>query len=232
MANFHLDTYYSVSLFDLVMSLYAVPLNHEAFKPLRKALHNQWEQTLANIVESKQEIFISYAWGEDREAIVNELDETFQSRGVTIIRDKRDLNFKGSIKGFMEDIGEGKAVVLVISEKYLKSPNCCFELVQIAKHGQFKKRIFPIVLDDAKIYDPATRLRYVQHWENKKSELDELMKSVSAANMDGFREDIDLYAEIRTLLPNLMDVLKDMNTLTPEIHRKSGFSEIFDAIME
>ena len=76
----------------------------------------------------------------------------------------------------------------------------------------------------------ATRLRYVQHWENKKSELDELMKSVSAANMDGFREDIDLYAEIRTLLPNLMDVLKDMNTLTPELHRKSGFSEIFDAI--
>ena len=59
MANFHLDTYYSVSLFDLVMSLYAVPLNHEAFKPLRKALHNQWEQTLANIVEIQNRKFSS-----------------------------------------------------------------------------------------------------------------------------------------------------------------------------
>jgi small GTP-binding protein len=44
MANFSTHTYYSVSLFDLVMSLYAIPLNHEAFKPLRQALHNQWNK--------------------------------------------------------------------------------------------------------------------------------------------------------------------------------------------
>lgn len=150
---------------------------------------------------------------------------------MTIIRDKRDLGFKGSIKGFMEQIGTGKVVVLVISEKYLKSPNCCFELVQIAKQGRFKDRIFPIVLNDASIYDPADRLRYVKHWENKKNELDALMKEVSSANLDGFREDIDLYTEIRALLPRLMDVLKDMNTLTPDLHRQSDFSEIFDAVM-
>ncbi len=58
------------------------------------------------------------------------------------------------------------------------------------------------------------------------------MKRVSAANMEGFREDIDLYAEIRALLPKLMDVLKNMNALTPEIHQQSGFSEIFDAVMQ
>jgi hypothetical protein len=49
--------------------------------------------------------------------------------------------------------------------------------------------------------------------------------------MDGFREDIDLYAEIRALLPRLMDVLRDMNTLTPDLHRQSDFSEIYDAVM-
>lgn len=150
---------------------------------------------------------------------------------MTIVRDKRDLGFKGSIKEFMETIGEGKAVVLVISEKYLKSPNCCFELVQIAKNGAFRDRIFPIVLEDAKIYDPVDRIRYVKHWEGKQTELDAVMKQVSAANLQGFREDIDLYAEIRALLPNLMDVLKNMNALTPDLHRESGFSEIFEAVM-
>lgn len=221
-------SHYVVGLFNLVMELYVIPLNHKGFEPLRKSLHQQWEQTISHL---KQEIFISYAWGGEREEIVDQLDTEFQRRGVTIIRDKRDLGFKGSIKGFMEQIGTGKAVVLVISEKYLKSPNCCFELVQIAKHGQFKDRIFPIVLNDANIYDPVDRLRYVKHWENKKNELDALMKEVSSANMDGFREDIDLYTEIRALLPKLMDVLKDMNTLTPDLHRMSEFSEIFDAVM-
>ncbi len=80
------------------------------------------------------------------------------------VREGKDfIFFKGNIKSFMQDLGQGKAVVLVISEKYLKSPNCCFELVQIAKHGDFAGRIFPMVLADAKIYDPAERGRFVEH---------------------------------------------------------------------
>lgn len=229
--DFRIDTFYSVSLFDLVLSLYAIPLNREAFKSLRDDLRNQWKRMLEHYQEVRQEIFVSYAWGEEREAIVEKLDKTFQKRGVTIVRDKRDLGFKGRIKEFMETIGQGKAIILVISEKYLKSPNCCFELVQIAKHGNFADRIFPIILSDTKIFDPVDRARYVEHWENKKDELDDIMKHISAANMEGFREDIDLYAEIRTLLPRLMDVLKDMNSLTPEMHADSDFSQIFDAVM-
>jgi hypothetical protein len=34
-------------LFDIVLSLYAIPLDHPAFEPLRDALHQQWERTLA-----------------------------------------------------------------------------------------------------------------------------------------------------------------------------------------
>jgi len=230
-ADFRDDTAYAMNLFDLVLSLYAIPLNHPAFENLRGALHRQWQETLEKRFEPRQQVFISYAWGGESEEIVNELDKAFQARGVTIVRDKRDVGFKGNIKSFMQDLGEGKAVVLVISEKYLKSPNCCFELVQIAKHGDFADRIFPIIFADAKIYDPADRLRFVEHWEKKKDELDEVMKRVSAANMEGFREDIDLYAEIRALLPKLIDVLKNMNTLTPELHQQSGFSEIFNAVM-
>ena len=229
--DFRDNTAFVVHLFELALGLYAIPLNHPAFKPLHNELLSRWGQDFKNRIESEKRVFISYTWGEEREPIVNELDREFKNRGVIITRDKRDLGFKGSIKGFMQSIGEGKAVVLVISEKYLKSPNCCFELVEIANRGHFKDRIFPIVLDDAKIYDPVDRARYVMHWERKKDQLEDVMKQVSAANMDGFREDIDLYTEIRALLPKLMDVLKDMNTLTPDLHRQSGFSEIFDAVM-
>jgi len=46
-------------------------------------------------------IFISYAWGEEtdeREAIVNRLDQSLQKRGIKIVRDKRDLGYKGMIR--------------------------------------------------------------------------------------------------------------------------------------
>lgn len=181
--------------------------------------------------ETGRQIFISYAWGGDSEALVNQLDEAFQARGVTIVCDKQDLGFKGRIKSFMESFGRGKCVILVISEKYLKSENCLFELLQVAKHGDFTDRIFPVVLDDARIYKAKDRIGYVRYWEQQIQELDAEMKTVSAAHMNGFREDIDLYSEIRTHLPRLADILKDMNALTPDIHRKSDFGELFDAVM-
>jgi tetratricopeptide (TPR) repeat protein len=177
------------------------------------------------------EVFVSYAWGDESEKIADDLDQAFKNRGVIIVRDKRDLGFRGRIKSFMETIGKGKAIILVISDKYLKSENCLFELLQTAKHGNFEGRIFPVVLGDAKIYRPIDRIRYVQFWEQQLKELDDAMKTVSATNMQGFREDIDLYAEIRANLPRLTDVLKDMNTLTPAIHRDANFQTLFDAVM-
>src|SRR5262245_11368494 len=126
----------------------------------------------------EQAVFISYAWGGEREEIVNQIDQTLQNRGVKIIRDKRELGYKGSIKEFMERIGRGNCVIVVVSDKYLRSPNCMFELVEIAENKQFHNRIFPIVLSDANIYDPVRRIEYVKYWEDKISELNNAMKSV------------------------------------------------------
>jgi internalin A len=175
-------------------------------------------------------IFISYAWGGESENVANQIDQAFSQKGVTIVRDKRDVPFKGSIKEFMKRIGRGKCVIVILSEKYLKSENCMFELVQIAKYPKFNDRIFPIVLEDARIYRPRERIQYVKYWEGEIKSLDDELKGVSAANMEGFREDIDLYAEIRRYLPNLTNLLKDMNSLTAKIHQESGFEALFTAI--
>jgi hypothetical protein len=178
----------------------------------------------------EREIFISYAWGGESESVAKQLDEVFQERGITIIRDKRNLEYKGRIKEFMGKIGSGKCVIVVISKKYLESDNCMFELMQIAKGGKFYSRIFPVVLDDTKIYDPMERIKYVKYWEEKKKALDDEMKSLSSEYLYGFRKDIDLYAEIRQYLPRLTDILRDMNALTVKTHTETGFEELIKAV--
>ena len=178
----------------------------------------------------EHKVFVSYAWGGEREEVVNQIDKSLQERGIKMIRDKRDLGYKGSISQFMERIGQGNCVIVVISDKYLRSPNCMFELVEIAEGKQFHDRIFPIVLGDADIYDPVRRLGYVKHWEAKRAELAAAMKDVDPANLQGIREDMDLYDRIRDKVSGLTSILKDMNTLTPDMHRDSDFSEIYDGI--
>ncbi|MEM9272732.1 MAG: TIR domain-containing protein [Cyanobacteria bacterium P01_F01_bin.143] len=174
------------------------------------------------------EIFISYSWEEESRKIADKLDQAFQARGITIIRDIRDLGYKDSIKEFITSMGIGrrKCVIVIISKKYLQSENCMFELLQISRNEQFYDRIFPIVLDDAKIYRTVDRIKYIQFWETKILELDEAMKTVSSANLLGFREEIDIYSEIKNYLPQLSNILKDMNTVSAKIDTELGIEEL------
>jgi len=181
----------------------------------------------------EKEIFISYAWRGESEEFVNRLDQVFQSQGISIVRDKRDLGYKGLIKEFMERIGRGKCVIVVISDRYLKSPNCMYELVQIAKSGEFYNRIFPIVLADAKIYNPVDRADYIIHWEEEIDKLQAKIKQIkSFANLPSLQRSINEYTEIRATIDGLTDTLQNMNTLTPDIHSESDFNVLINAIQQ
>ena len=180
--------------------------------------------------EYEQAVFISYAWGGESEETVNQIDQALQQRGLTLIHDKQDLGYKGSISAFMDRIGQGNCIIVVISDKYLRSQNCMFELVNISDGKEFYDRVFPIVLSNAEIYDPVKRLKYVKYWEEKREELAGAIKEVDPANLQGIREDMDLYDRIRDKVSSLTSILKDMNTLTPEMHKDSDFTEIYDGI--
>jgi internalin A len=178
----------------------------------------------------EKEIFVSYAWGGESGEFVDRLEEVFQSKNIKIVRDKRDVQYKGLIREFMQRIGRGKCVISVISKKYLESPNCMFELVEVAANGKFHQRIFPVILSDAKIYDPLQKLRYIKYWEDKKRKLDEAMKEVGSENLQGIREEIDHYTNIRNTIAELTSILSNMNNLTSDIHSKSEFAELVEAI--
>lgn len=177
-----------------------------------------------------KEIFISYTWGGQGEDLVNLLEKSFQSRGVAIIRDKRSLKYKGNIKEFMERLGRGKCIIVVICDKYLRSRSCMFELVQAFANGNFHDRIFPIIMDDAQIDNPVERIQYVKYWEEEIEKLKDAIKSVDPANLQGFREDIDLYNKIRATISELTNILRNTNALTSEMHSESNFSILFESI--
>ncbi len=70
----------------------------------------------------------------------------------------------------------------------------------------------------------------MEYWEKQKDKLNLAMKRVAAEDLQGFRESIDLYAEIRRTISELTNTLKNMNALTAKEHQESGFRELFKAI--
>ena len=192
-------------------------------------------------MKSTAAIFFSYAWGdknevgESREKLVNELYQSLIEDGYNVIRDKADLGYKGVISEFMREIGKGKIIVVVISDKYLKSPNCMFELLEIYRKSnsdisQMREKIFPFVLDDAKIYDPIDRLNYVAFWKAKKEELDKKIAEVGLEYAADVVDDFRIYREITSNIGLLASLLKDLNTLNPTALSGNNFSTIKTAI--
>jgi hypothetical protein len=56
------------------------------------------------------------------------------------------------------------------------------------------------------------------------------MRTLDPANLQGIREEIDLYDHIRDRISGLTSTLKDMNTLMPDMHLDSDFHELYKAI--
>ncbi len=168
--------------------------------------------------------------GGESEKIVNELDNTFQQKGITLVRDKRDLGFKGEITNFMNQIGTGRAVVVVISDKYLKSPYCMYELLEIYRNLKFKERIFPIVLGDANIFEPIPRLQYLKHWQLKKQELDDAIRDFGTDAITVIGDDYKTYKKVFDNFGEVINILKDINSLTPQMHRDDNFQIMFQEI--
>lgn len=176
------------------------------------------------------EIFVSYSWGGDSEALVDEIQRRMAARDVIITRDKNELAYRDSIQEFMRRMGDGKAVIVVLSKAYLESKYCMYELTQIADHPDFASRVYPVVMPDAGIFDAVTKVRYVKYWENKQAELDAAMKEVGQEHLEGIREELDLYEDIRNTIARITSVLGDMNALTSGTDFEQLFTRLAAAL--
>jgi hypothetical protein len=111
------------------------------------------------------------------------------------------------------------------------------ELLEIYRRSnsdidEFLKKIFPIVLEDAKIYNPEDRVDYLDYWETKKEQLNKELKQIELENVATFAEELRLYDEITSVIPVLSRLLKDMNTLNVQRLSANNFGEIKNAIIK
>ncbi|MGB3077831.1 MAG: hypothetical protein WBB31_02040, partial [Saprospiraceae bacterium] len=118
-----------------------------------------------------------------------------------------------------------------LSNKYLKSEYCMFELIQIYRNENLRDRIFPIVLDEVKISSSADRLEFVKFWEGQLENLQKKVKELNSLSyIEGITDDLNLYAEIRNNIARLTGILRDINTLNVTIHVESDYRDLIQSI--
>jgi len=180
---------------------------------------------------TQKSIYISHAWGGISDEILAQLVPKLEAENIAFILDKRDLAYKGSIHDFMVKLGKADMVIIILSNKYLKSEYCMFELIQIYRNQNLNERIFPIVLDEVKISSSSDRLEFVKYWEGQLMDLQNKVKELNSLSyIEGITEDLNLYSEIRNNIARLTGILRDLNTLNIALHQESDYHDLITAI--
>jgi len=117
-----------------------------------------------NIKEPK--IFLSYCH-KDKE-IADRLDKFFITKNILLTRDVRDaLPYSNLIK-YMKTIRDHDYVIPLISDAYLKSTNCMFEVIQFIQEKKYIEKIFPIIVDKKDdIFNKEKHIKYISFWQDR-----------------------------------------------------------------
>jgi internalin A len=165
------------------------------------------------------EIFVSFAWGDDssedaqkRTEIGDRLCESLKQHGWNILRDSYVLRHGELISGFMKRIGLADHVIVVLSDKYLRSPYCMTELHYIYQRSLGEKedflcRVIPLVLADARFGTWRDRLVYTKHWRAEFEEMERHFKDLGEADFRLYKAMLEWHNRIGDMLVYVNDKL-------------------------
>lgn len=169
--------------------------------------------------DSKYSVFISYAWEEgndksnhtDKELIVDLIAEKLKSNKlINVFRDKEKQKSGDSIKLFMDLIGKGATVIIILSDDYLKSQFCLGEALRTIKRKNSDARVFFACYQDFEIND-ETAVKYKKYWGNISTEIikgiDEKFKDIIQKEI--IKRDNDTYIDLYTFVDQFVNDFKD-----------------------
>ncbi len=122
--------------------------------------------------------WVSYAWNEESKSALAGLCDEAKRRGIQVLRDETNLGLGESITQFMQSLGAGDRVLVILSGRYLKSQNCMYELWEVWRNckmdvEEFRHRIRVCRLPDAKMMKPTDRVRISAYWKKEFAKLND-----------------------------------------------------------
>lgn len=191
-------------------------------------------------------IFLSYCnYDSDLADII--FDKLNNYSFIHISRYTMDVPYKGSFAEFMNTLKKHDKVIMIISDKYLKSRACMYEVGQLLNSVDFQKKILFVICSnsdkkyyktktedniEAQIYDPHKRNQYIIFWEKQynllKNDLEIIADECSKI------ETLEIMRNIKKIISHeigpFMKYLGDAKGISFDELYQHGFKEFFDEL--
>jgi hypothetical protein len=177
---------------------------------------------------SSPKIFLSYSWKDKANA--EQIDNDFKKVGITFTRDVRDAKYKTNLKEYMRGVRDHDYMLMLISDSFLRSENCMFEVMEIFKEKDFKKRILQVVLESAKVYNASDRLDYIQYWEKELKSLNNKARDSDLKNLGSTANHVRHLDIICNHIGEFLKFISDELIIPFEELKKTNYKSILDFI--
>ncbi len=191
-------------------------------------------------------VFMSYCQKDSPILNIIEKELIDRVRWIKISRDIRDVRYKESLSMFMQSIGDHDFIVVIISDQYLKSINCMYEMVEMMRDRKYiEKLLFVIITENDKqyygdsvdipigvdLYSLAGQNEYIKYWKIKETEIREMIKSLDdPVHTKNHVEEIQMVKLIQIGIQSFMDAVSDRKGISLEDMMSSGFSDFISAM--
>jgi len=157
------------------------------------------------------EIFISYSW--KNENIADSLESMFTDKNVKLLRDKRDLTFRKSIKEYMKTIRNVDYCIMIISDSFLKSKNCMYEVNEFIKDENYKNKILPLIEKETNIFSAIERNKYIKYWQEEYEKLDEDSEKIEILNKNDSISELKMLENIKRNIGDFLNNISDLKAI-------------------
>lgn len=224
----------------------------KTIEPFVTAVKSYLELSLIDCSESdsimtteiqEKTLFLSYCHKDSDIADLIEIGLTPHiSEKAKISRDIRDVKYHESFKRFMQSIETHDFVIMIISDHYLKSRNCMFEVLEVIKDSQFQKKLVFIVLSDndiqyykdksipsigANVYSSEGLMEYSLYWSRIEKELQEQIETLGDPTRAIHQiKEKRIVQRILFDLPEFIEFIRDTKDLPLSKHIENEFKDI------
>jgi len=203
--------------------------NHKKIKVIDNITNKNQESNKIEENNKEPKIFLSYSH-KDKE-IADRVDKFFISKNIRLTRDVRDAPAYSSLKKFMETIRDHDYVILLISDAYLKSTNCMYEVIQFIQEKNYINRTFPIVIDnEATIFDQSKHSKYIHYWQKKYKELGDEIKTLQNTGTISLHKELDKINKIQSNIGEFLNKIADLKCSPLDELERSNYKDIISVI--
>lgn len=201
------------------------------------------EETITDTENKFTTIFLSYCQKDTDIAdyLEDSVKPYIQDR-AKISRDIRDVEYHESFKRFMQSIEKHDFVITLISDNYLTSRNCMYEMLEVVKDSNFSEKLLFIVLNDedaryykvaptksigADIYSMSGQARYSKYWSAVDKDLDKEIEEIgnpmyAIAQIKEKR----IVQKILLDMPEFLEFVRDNKGIPFSEHVANGFVDM------